>query len=111
MKKSNLFLSALALAVCAGNTDALAQNENTVVGNPGSENIMMIEEGYIVSTPAPSAVQNPSAPVQAAQPVNQSQPEFQPTSNNGATVLENITETSTPDSVNVEDDTLIVPND
>ncbi len=53
-----LSLGVLALAGCdAGNANA--QNSTTSVGNPESENIMVLEQGYEVVAPSPASnVQN-----------------------------------------------------
>lgn len=105
MKKiiSLLSLSALALMGC----DAQAQNQGTAVGNPDSNNLLIMEQGYeavatVPATQPPAQAQPENAPQQpaAAQPSDNMQ---QP-----AAVMESITDTQTPDSeeLDIEEDVI-----
>ena len=106
MKKiiSLLSLSAIALMGC----DAKAQN-GTAVGNPDSDNILVIEQGYEAVTVPVDAVNAPVAPANAKPAVNTQQPNLQPATDNNAAVLENVTETQTPNSEEIDIDAAVVP--
>ena len=100
MKKLTLFLPIITFAFISIQTDVSAQENSISVGNPESANMIMMEEDYIVST-----TQNQTTNNQANQQQNQENSQ-----NNNASVVEDITETETPDSVSIEDDTTVIPN-
>ena len=98
MKKiiSLLSLSALALMGC----DAQAQNQGTAVGNPDSNNLLIMEQGYEAVATVPATQPPAQAQPAAAQPSDNMQ---QP-----AAVMESITDTQTPDSeeLDIEEDVI-----
>ncbi len=100
MKKLILLLPIITFAFVSIQTNANAQENNASVGNPESANMIMMEEDYVVST-----TQNQTNNNQANQQQNQENSQ-----NNNASVIEDITETETPDSVSIEDDTTVIPN-
>lgn len=102
-----VLFGALAVMGCDSKT-ANAQNpESITVGNPGSSNIMMIEEGIMVTTPAAQPNNNAAttdwsqegnvdvapAPNNAPVPATMPQP-----NNNMDSVNVNVLETMSPDS-------------
>lgn len=103
MKKIVSLLSLSAFMFIGCNAGA-QNNPGTNVGNPGSSNTLIIEEGYVVTTqqlPASTNTEN----------TKQEAPTFQqPVQNSGAAIYQDITETTTPDSQNLQEDTLIIPN-
>ena len=97
MKKLVLFLPIITFAFISLQTTANAQNTGVSVGNPESSNMIMMEEDYVVSTTS-------------AQPANNQTQNQENSEDNNASVVEDITETETPDSVSIEDNTMVVPN-
>lgn len=97
MNKLIMSLSAFVFALVSFNVHA--QNNGVAVGNPDSDNMLMIEQDYEVS-PAPAPVNMPSTP---AQPVGDTQPaNLQPTNVGDAVVMENVSETDTPNSQEID---------
>lgn len=104
-----VLLASLAVMGCDSKT-ANAQNpESVTVGNPGSSNLVVIEEGYEVVAPVPVNAQTPDwsqegnvevapLPDNNAAPAASSVP-ASPNNNGNVTVDESVAETATPDSV------------
>lgn len=93
-----LGFAALALMGC----DAKADNQNQAeVGNPGSANMVIVEEGYVVET----------APAGGSAAPAQNQNTQQPAAPASATVTDEITAVETPDAVAAEEDITVTPND
>lgn len=104
-----LGISALALLGC-DSKDANAQSQVSAdVGNPDSANILVIEEGYEVITPAvPSdgMVPDPGNPGVEVAPANDmpAAPTQENMGTQGVTVDESVDETLTPNSATYEVD-------
>lgn len=88
-------ISVLSLALVALiNFEVKAQEQaQAEVGNPGSANMMMVEEGYVVESTTPQ----------------QTSPQEQNT--DSATIVEQVTGIETPDSLDIEEDEIIMQND
>ena len=92
----NIFTLALA-TIFLGCFNAAAQDQTQAeIGNPGSANMMMVEEGYVVQTAAPQENSG-----------NQTSPNMP---DDSATVMEQITDTETPDSLDIEEDETVIQN-
>ena len=92
----NIFTLALATTFLSC-FEAAAQNQTQAeIGNPGSANMMMVEEGYVVQTAAPQENSD-----------NQTSPNMP---DDSATVMEQITGTETPDSLDIEEDETVIQN-
>lgn len=111
MKKIVALLSLSTFVFVGCNAGANAQTNGVSVGNPDSDNTLVVEQGYIISGPAnPTLNNNVPAPA-AVQPVNNTQPaQMQPANNDGAAVLENIYGSETPSSQSIEVDEMVIPN-
>ena len=88
-------ISVLSLALVALiNFEVKAQEQaQAEVGNPGSANMMMVEEGYVVESTTPQ----------------QTSPQEQNT--DSATIVDQVTGIETPDSLDIEEDEIIMQND
>ncbi len=95
MKKTLASLPLFTIAFLGLNANAQSTTE-AVVGNPDSANAVIVEQGYIISNPAP---QN-TAPTATQQQ----------TPDSGAIVIEQATDTVTPDSETIEIDDTVIPN-
>ncbi len=88
-------ISILSLAlVSLINFEVKAQEQTQAeVGNPGSANMMMVEEGYIVENTTPQEV------------LSQEQ------NTDSATTVDQVTGIETPDSLDIEEDETIIQKD
>ena len=87
-------VSILSLALVSLINFAAQAQEQAQVGNSGSANMMMVEEGYVVENTTP-----------------QEAPSQEGTNSDSATVVDQITGVETPDSLDIEEDETIIPND
>lgn len=109
--KKIVYLAALSTLVLMG-CDAKADSQEAVVGNPGSSNTMILEQGYVVETNNPAMpASNMNAPSN-----NQMQPgantppaPMQPGTPEGAVIIDSVTETQTPGTVSFEEDEAVMP--
>ena len=101
MKKLVTLLSFSAFFFVGCNAGAKAGTATIDAGNPDSNNVMVIEEDYQAIV---------TAPVMANQPAPAPQVQNPPAASNNATVLESVTETSTPDSSDIEAQGVIIPD-
>lgn len=96
MKKTFALLSLSTFVFVGCNAGANAQTSTqAVVGNPESANAVIVEQGYIVSNPQPQNIAPTAAQQQAP--------------DTGAIVIEQETDTVTPDSETIEIDDAVVP--
>ncbi len=97
MKKTIALLSLSTFVFVGCNAGANAQTSSTTVGNPDSANAIIVEQGYIVSTPEPQNIAPTAAQQQAPE--------------NGAVIIEQASDTLTPNSETIEiNDAVISPN-
>ena len=86
--------------------DANSQNDSTVVGNPDSANLMIMEEGYeAVVVPNNSQQNQETAPSmqQPSMPQNTS-PATSQTNPSASATQENTTDSSTPDNEEIDEE-------
>lgn len=78
--------------------DANAQNDSTVVGNPDSANLMIMEEGYeAVVVPNNSQQNQETAP-------SMQQPSMPQTNPSASATQENTTDSSAPDNEEIDEE-------
>jgi len=96
MKKTLALLSLSTFVFVGCNAGANAQSSaQATVGNPDSANAVIVEQGYIVSNPAPQNI--------APEAIQQQAPDA------GAMVIEQETDTVTPDSESIEINKAVIP--
>ena len=97
MKKTIALLSLSTFVFVGCNAGANAQSSSqAIVGNPDSANAVMVEQGYIISNPAPQNI----APTAAQQQAPDS----------GAIIMEQETDTITPNSETLEINGAVIPD-
>lgn len=114
MMKKIVYLAAFSTLALMG-CDAKADSQEAVVGNPGSANTMILEQGYIVETNKPVNTPAVPAPDMNAPANNQMQPNvtppapMQPGTAEGAAIIDTVTETQTPGTISFEEDEAVMP--